>query len=54
MRKVTDCLFVFQIVMAFTFGIPQAIIMFESVQGMTIVLFVCFDVFIILLFSFLS
>ena len=47
MKNTTDYLFVFQIVMAFFLGIPQAIIMFESVQGMTIVLFVCFEVFII-------
>lgn len=47
MKKVTDYLFSFQIVLAFLFGVPQAIKMFESVQGMTIVLFVCFEIFIL-------
>lgn len=47
MKSATDYLFVFQIVLAFSFGVPQAIKMLESVQGMTIVLFVCFELFVL-------
>lgn len=48
MKKLTfsDWLFGFQIVMGLAFGLPQAVRMFHSVQGMTIVLFLCMELFI--------
>lgn len=42
----TDVLFILQLILATIFGTAQALKMFSSVQGMTMVLFVCFQVYI--------
>lgn len=46
MINATDCLFAFQIITALLLGVPQALTMIESTQGMTLVLYVCVDTFI--------
>jgi len=45
--KISDWLFVSQIAFGLPLIIAQALKMFTSVQGMTIVLFICFEVFVV-------